>query len=161
MYKYVRNPHFFQFLFRNQGSRKRFIFDLDRTLWDYTVETSPNIRISDVRNYIHSDRPQMLKYIQDDGHILSIASRSKNKEKCLALLDRYYPGIDFKEKEIYHRPLGKRDHFKSILKGEGSDIFYYFDDELHILKDIKKIYPHCIPIHTPVGLHPYLFKNQK
>ena len=152
--------HFFRFLRRNQGSQRRFIFDLDRTLWDYTVEECPHIKIHDVRNYIHKDRAIMLKCIQDDNHILSIVSRSKKNKKCLTLLDRYYPSIDFKEKEIYPNPINKRNHFKTILNGQSREPFYYFDDEKHLLIDIKLIYPNSIPIHTPTGLNPYTFKDK-
>ena len=45
--------------------RKIFVFDLDRTLWDYTVEKSPNISIKTaMTNYIHKDRLKILEAIQ-------------------------------------------------------------------------------------------------
>ena len=57
-----------------------FIFDLDRTLWDFTVEDSPSIMTKDIENYIQKDRNKILRTIQDEGHIISIASRSKAQE---------------------------------------------------------------------------------
>ena len=66
----------------NKNKNRQFIFDLDKTLWDYTVECAPHINGKDVLNYVHKSRRTILNAIQQDGHTLNIASRSKDPDKC-------------------------------------------------------------------------------
>jgi hypothetical protein len=155
----LRHPsRFFRFLKSNRYYRKIFIFDLDKTLWDHTIETSPTISSrTAVENYIHKDRLKILEAIQNDGHSLHIASRSSEREKCIELLDLAFPTITFQTKEIFPTPEWKREHFANIIPPNHTDVFYYFDDELSIIKNIKAFYPNCVPFHVKGGLHSHIF----
>ena len=111
---------FFNFMKMNRHKRKTFIFDLDKTLWDYTVEYSPKIGIKDIHNYIHSSRLPILQTIQGEGHSLNIASRSREPAACKILLREAYPGINFTSKQIFYTAREhKRLHIDNILRNIG------------------------------------------
>jgi len=159
---------FFNFMKQVEHKRRNFIFDLDKTLWDFTVETSPSISLHDIKNYVHRDRRPILKTIKDEGHLLNIASRSKNPTKCLQFLDAAFPDIHFTSKQIFFTPIeSKQRHIDSIFVDTHEfdlhtnnpwDPFYFFDDEGKIINDIEQKYKlkHCF--HTPNGLHYGTFK---
>ena len=154
---------------QNQHKRRNFIFDLDKTLWDFTVESSPSIRQHEIKNYVHRDRLPILKTIEDEGHLLNIASRSKNPKKCKQFLATAFPNIHFTSKQIFFAPIeSKRHHVDNIFfdthefdlhahKPWGR--FYFFDDEEKIIDDLERKYKfqHCF--HTPNGLHYGTFKD--
>ena len=158
---------FFNFMRLNQHKRKTFIFDLDRTLWDFTVEYCPSIGVKDIHNYIHSSRQPILQTIQGDGHSLNIASRSKEPAICVSLLQEAYPKIHFSNKQIFWTPFEhKRTHINSILREAGEydehsyrpeDFFYLFDDEQIIIDDTERAYKSTYCFHTPLGLHYGIF----
>ena len=154
---------FFNFMRLNQHKRKTFIFDLDRTLWDFTVEYCPSIGVKDIHNYIHSSRQPILQTIQGDGHSLNIASRSKEPAICQRLLREAYPSIHFSSNQIFYTPFEhKRLHINNILRETGEydehsyrpeDFFYFFDDEKKIIDDTTRAYKSKFCFHTPLGLH--------
>ena len=154
---------FFNFMRLNQHKRKTFIFDLDKTLWDYTVEYCPSIGVKDIHNYIHSSRLPILQMIQGEGHSLNIASRSKEPAICNKLLSSAFPNIHFKSKHIFFTKYeNKRAHINRILhetneydehSHQADDFFYFFDDEKKIIDDTNLTYKSKVCFHTPMGLH--------
>ena len=103
----------------------------------------------------------MLTHLQEKGHILNIGSRSSEPEKCKQHLKRLFPNIKFKNMQIYPTPQFKRKHVDAIFKDRQVEDFYFFDDELHILKDLEKGYPGKAHIfHTPTGLLYETFKQK-
>ena len=151
---------FHRFLKINQHKRMNFIFDLDRTLWDFTVESSPTIKYKDVqKNYIHASRPIILKTLQDEGHVLNVASRSKRPNTCCFFLDTAYPEIDFSNTQVFYTPEeDKQEHLENILGLNVVYPFYFFDDEVKIIRRArdKNKTSHCF--HTPRGLNFETFK---
>ena len=64
--------------------------------------------------------------------------------------------------QIYPTPAFKRKHVDAIFKDRKVENFYFFDDELHILKDLEKGYPGKANIfHTPKGLFYETFNNNE
>ena len=130
-----------------------FIFDLDLTMWDFTVETDTHIRAKDIVNYSPKERHYMLTHLQELGHELNVGSRSSEPEKCKQHLKSLFPNITFNNMQIYPTPDFKRNHVDAIFAGRKVTDFYFFDDELHILKDLEIAYPGKAHIfHTPKGV---------
>ena len=67
-----------------------FIFDLDLTLWDFTVEEDKYIKSKDIFNYSPKERHYMLTHLQELGHELNIGSRSSEPEICKRYLKRLF-----------------------------------------------------------------------
>ena len=59
-----------------------FIFDLDLTMWDFTVETDTHIQERNIIDYSPKERHYMLTHLQELGHELNIGSRSSEPEIC-------------------------------------------------------------------------------
>ena len=130
-----------------------FIFDLDLTMWDFTVEKDKHIKFNDIFNYSPKERHYMLTHLQELGHELNIGSRSSEPEICKRYLKRLFPNIVFNNMQIYPTPIYKRQHVEAIFKEREITNFYFFDDELPILKDLEIAYPGKAHIfHTPSGL---------
>jgi hypothetical protein len=143
---------FLQFLKINRNKQVKCIFDLDRTLWDYTVETSPKINVNEIKNYIHKSRVPILEELQKEGHSINIASRSTETVKCVKLLHHAFPTIQFSAMQIYYTPFSKQEHINNIIEDK-FEKFYFFDDELYILNNINSIFKNARVFHTPQGLH--------
>ena len=95
----------------------------------------------------------MLTHLQELGHEINIGSRSTEPEECKKHLKKLFPNIKFNNMQIYPTPAFKRKHVNAIFKDRPVENFYFFDDELHILKDLEKGYPGKANIfHTPKGL---------
>ena len=154
---------FFNFVKMNQHKRKSFIFDLDRTLWDFTVEYCLTIKVAEIHNYVHSSRLPILKTLQNEGHSLNIASRSKEEKKCTHMLNEAFPTIHFSNKQIFFTESEqKRTHINNILRSNGEydehtqnpeDFFYLFDDEKVIVNDTNRAFETKQCFHTPLGLN--------
>ena len=149
---------FLHFLKKNRNKRVKCIFDLDKTLWDYTVESSPGISVNEIKNYIHKSRVPILEELQREGHSINIASRSTETTKCAELLHHAFPTIQFSAMQIYHTPFSKREHIRNIIDNE-EEKFHLFDDELHILNDISSTFKNAHVYHTPKGLHMGIFEK--
>ena len=119
---------------------RKFIFDLDRTLWHCTIEYHPRIK----RPRIHRETFEVLHHLQNKGYSLNIASRSAEPKKCHQFLDTLFPNIHFDKKAIFPTPSTKFEHIWNIGATDGQ--FVMFDDEKHILKSIKYIFPEAITI---------------
>jgi hypothetical protein len=95
----------------------------------------------------------MLTHLQELGHELNIGSRSSEPEICKKYLKNLFPNIVFNNMQIYPTPEFKRTHVDAIFAGRKIKDFYFFDDELPILKDLEIAYPEKAHIfHTPKGL---------
>ena len=130
-----------------------FIFDLDLTIWDFTVEEDTHIKSDEIFNYSPKERHYILTHLQELGHEINIGSRSSEPEICKKYLKRLFPNIIFNNMQIYPTPEFKRQHVKAIFKDREITKFYFFDDELPILKDLEVAYPGKANIfHTPKGL---------
>jgi len=116
---------------------RKLIFDLDRTLWRYTVEYHPRIIIPP----IGAETRQVLSHLQKKGHSLNIASRSNEPEKCNYFLDTFFPDIKFDTRAIYYTPKTKLEHIWEI--SQDNENFIMFDDEIEILKPISILFPDC------------------
>ena len=114
---------------------RKIIFDLDRTLWRCTVEYHPRLK----RPPIHKETHEILNSLQQKGYSLNIASRSLEPKKCNYFLDKFFPNITFDHRAIYYTPRTKFEHLYDIGITNGE--FVMFDDEVHILKDIKRTFP--------------------
>ena len=141
-----------------------FIFDLDLTMWDFTVETDTHIKSDEIFNYSPKERHYILTHLQELGHEINIGSRSSEPEICKKYLKRLFPNIIFNNMQIYPTPEFKRKHVDTIFAGRKVTDFYFFDDELPILKDLEIAYPGKAHIfHTPKGVLYETFqqKNKK
>ena len=111
------------------------------------------------KNYIHASRPIILKTLQDEGHVLNVASRSKRPNTCCFFLDTAYPEIDFSNRQVFYTPEeDKQEHLENILGLNVVYPFYFFDDEVKIIRRArdKNKTSHCF--HTPRGLNFETFK---
>ena len=126
---------------------KKLIFDLDRTLWRQTIEYHPRIRSPSIASETHN----VLRYLQERQHTLYVASRSSEIEKCHRFLDTHLSDIHFKQRAIFPTAFGKLNHIHDLKCTDGN--FIFFDDEPHILKHIKKVYPnaHTILCTSPLN----------
>ena len=115
-----------------------FIFDLDLTIWDCTIEEDDFVNNNNIQKYVPSERHYMLTHLQDLGHELNIGSRSTEPIECKKHLKKLFPNIKFNNMQIYPTPAFKRKHVDAIFKDREVENFYFFDDELHILKDLEK-----------------------
>ena len=124
----------------------RLVFDLDRTLWPCTVEYHPRLRMPQSNAY------PVLKRLRDDGHPLAIASRSAHPARCRYFLRTLFPDITFEHCLIYPTPRSKVSHLCAM--GPPYD-FVLFDDELDILRDVKRAFPQCTTVHcaSPLTWH--------
>ena len=130
-----------------------FIFDLDLTVWDCTIEEDKFINNHNIYDYVPKERHYMLTHLQELGHKLNVGSRSSEPEKCKQHLKSLFPNITFNNMQIYPTPDFKRNHVDAIFAGRKVTDFYFFDDELHILKDLEIAYPGKAHIfHTPKGV---------
>ncbi len=130
-----------------------FIFDLDLTMWDFTVEEDKHIQPQNIMDYSPKERHYMLTHLQDLGHELNIGSRSTEPEICKKYIKSLFPNITFNNIQIYPTPEFKRKHVDAIFNDRPVVDFYFFDDELNILKDLEIAYPGKAHIfHTPKGL---------
>ena len=139
-----------------------FIFDLDLTIWDCTIEEDDFVNNNNIQKYVPPERHYMLTHLQDLGHELNIGSRSTEPIECKKHLKKLFPNIKFNNMQIYPTPAFKRKHVDAIFKDREVKNFYFFDDELHILKDLEKGYPGKANIfHTPKGLFYETFDNNE
>ena len=120
---------------------RKLIFDLDRTLWRCTIEYHPRIW----RPPIHKETREVLSFLQKEGYSLNIASRSAQPAKCNYFLDTLFPNIHFDRRAIYPTPLSKFEHIWDLGAQDGN--FIMFDDEKHILQDLKRSFPKSKTIH--------------
>ena len=139
-------------------TRQFFLFDLDRTLWDYTVEFQQHIDPQEAVKYVPPERVLILKAIQDAGHYIGICSRSKEEQKCKQLLALAYPDIVFQSLQIYPTSEYKDTHVVRAL-GPGRHRFHFFDDEKYIMDHLKTLHPLARFYHTPNGLSEETFGN--
>ena len=138
-----------------------FIFDLDLTIWDCTIEEDDFVNNNNIQKYVPPERHYMLTHLQDLGHELNIGSRSTEPIECKKHLKKLFPNIKFNNMQIYPTPAFKRKHVDAIFKDRKVEKFYFFDDELHILKDLEKGYPGKANIfHTPKGLFYETFEQE-
>ncbi len=107
----------FKWFINKLPGKRIFIFDLDRTLWNFTVEWRPYMRGNDALWRRPKDGPPILQFLQEKGHELNIASRSSDPDRCKELIQELYPGISFSSTQIYPTPLNKRSHIETILAG--------------------------------------------
>ena len=112
--------------------RRKIIFDLDRTLWKCY---HPRLHLPPVWD----ETKNVLLYLQQKGYSLNIASRSTEPEKCNYFLDKLFPEIKFDKRAIYPSHVGKLNHILDLGCQNGK--FIMFDDEEHLLTNIKKLYP--------------------
>jgi hypothetical protein len=142
--------------------KKIFIFDLDKTIWDCTIEEDLHIRENEIINYIKPERYSILNYLQEKGHEINIGSRSSEPELCKKYLTMFFPNIKFNSIQIYPTSESKRKHVDAIFSGRNVSDFYFFDDELNILEDLKKQHPkHANILHTPNGVSYETFRQRK
>ena len=145
----------------NLPKRTVFIFDLDLTIWDCTIEEDLHIREKEIKNYVKPERNLILTYLQERGHEINIGSRSSEPKLCKKYLELLFPNIRFNNMQIYPTPEFKRKHVDAIFSGRNVSDFYFFDDELNILEDLRKQYPkHANIFHTPNGVSYDTFKQQ-
>ena len=126
---------------------KKIIFDLDRTLWKCTVEVHPRLTLPRV----HPETYDILKYLQDRGHCLNIASRSSEPEKCRRFLSQLFPSIRFTRCAIYPSQYNKNNHILDV--NAHKEPFLFFDDESRIIESIQKCYPLSTAILCTQPLH--------
>jgi phosphoglycolate phosphatase-like HAD superfamily hydrolase len=122
---------------------RQVIFDLDRTLWRATVEYHPRMaRPPPVFPGTH----QMLRTFVDTNTRLHVASRSSDETKCHIFLRRLFPDIPFHTICIWPTSTPtKRSHVSRILR-RSPGRFAMVDDERHILDDICRHHPRCVPL---------------
>ena len=68
-----------------------FIFDLDLTIWDCTIEEDDFVNNNNIQNYVPPERHYMLTHLQDLGHELNIGSRSTEPIECKKHLKKLFP----------------------------------------------------------------------
>lgn len=154
-----RNGNIFKQWVNRLPEKHIFIFDLDKTLWNCTIDHNANITPKDIYDHCPKERHYMLTHIQEKGHELNISSRSNEPDKCKVLLRYLFPNITFNNIQIFPTPKTKREHVSNIINGRDINNFIVFDEEIHILEDLKKIYPGCQVFHTINGLRYETFEK--
>ena len=142
----------FKWFVNKLPGKRIFIFDLDRTLWNFTVEYRPYMRGNDALWRRPREGPAILEFLQEKGHELNIASRSSEPDRCRELIHELYPKIKFANTHIYLTPLNKRNHINGILARRDVPEFFFFDDEIDIIKDVKQQHKNAVTFHTPNGI---------
>lgn len=130
-------------------------FDLDHTLWDFTVEWEGAFTPMDaVAKYVPAARPRLLQQLQANGHTLHVCSRSSEPGVCAYLLRLAYPGIQFASLNIFPTPANKYVHVVNALGSTTARLepWWFFDDEMSILTHLKETWPHATLVHTPRGI---------
>jgi len=131
-------------------------------MWDCTIEEDKFINNDNIYDYVPKERHYMLTHLQELGHELNVGSRSSEPEICKKYLKDLFPNIVFNNMQIYPTPDFKRNHVDAIFAGRKVTDFYFFDDELHILKDLEVAYPGKANIfHTPKGVLYETFQQDK
>lgn len=139
-------------------SRKnKFIFDLDKTIWNCTIEYTPKITLDEVYQKINPDTFKILKILQENEYSLNIASRSSEPDKCKFFISECFNNIKFDNISIYPTPKYKNNHIKDSYPNQVPQNFIMFDDEKNILDDLNKNYKNCIPIlcRTPIDFQTF------
>jgi predicted enzyme involved in methoxymalonyl-ACP biosynthesis len=136
--------------------KRTVIFDLDKTLWNGTIEYTPGITVQELKRAGGIPRTlSILHSLQTRGHSLNIASRSEESDKCRYFIQHLFPGIRFDVVAIYPTGSNKLNHILDIHAAARAvpNEFFLFDDEKHILDNAKKCYPKCTTVHcvNPLG----------
>ena len=96
-----------------------FIFDLDLTIWDCTIEEDDFVNNNNIQNYVPPERHYMLTQLQDLGHELNIGSRSSEPVECQKHLKKSALALS-KKLDIFllisHRSLIKIIHLESKIQ---------------------------------------------
>jgi len=148
----------------NKLSKKtKFIFDLDKTIWDCTIEYTPKITLDQVHNKINPDAFKILRILQENDFSLNIASRSSEPEKCRFFINECFNDINFDNISIYPTPEYKNNHIQDCYLNQVPENFIMFDDEKNILDNLNKNYKNCIPIHckTPLNFQTFMHLDKK
>ena len=132
---------------------RKILFDLDQTLWPFTVEYNdydPNKIESYRQPQVHEFMKVMQQVYNSELHI---TSRSSKPEKCNEILDILYPDIKFTSKQIFatNAPY-KTSHVLNAI-GLQEAHFTMFDDELPILNHIKQKFPLSYTLHAPLAFY--------
>lgn len=120
-----------------------FIFDLDKTIWNFTVENNEygalNSGVYDCLQTLHKN------------NILCIASKGHYHDKSIELMKHFKIYDYFKQIEIIpsdNKPFPfnttkKRRHFKYIdaIYSFNDHNVVFIDDNVDIIKDVNLIYP--------------------
>lgn len=142
------------------GLPRRLLFDLDRTLWPrYTAEYDhqPFDAERVARDHVPIVHTHMLTELARDGHHLHICSRSSEPDKCREILDTAFPSVPWKSLQIYPTPGHKLDHVLAALGHDDAaeaqdEPFWFFDDEVSILRHLGETFPKATLVHTPNGI---------
>ena len=124
-------------ILKNIPKDTKFIFDLDKTLWNCTIEYIPDITEKYVYNNVNQDTKEILNSIQENNFSMNIASRSSEPEKCEIFLKYCFKDIYFDSINIFPTELYKTQHIHNIFNNEVPKKFIMFDDEKYILNNIK------------------------
>ena len=122
------------------------IFDLDKTIWNMTLEYQNHISLHHVKQSIDPFVGNVLEAFKRNGNTMHIASRSASTKKCKSLLRHLFPQIAFETMEIYPTERHKDQHIDAILKNRINRTFIMFDDDEEILDHLSKQHK-CVTIH--------------
>lgn len=139
----MANNHLFREFLKRIGPKRKFIFDLDHTIWNCTLEYQKDTSPEFMKTKIKPDVYNILKDIQDNGNSLNVASRSSMPISCKAVLASAFPTIKFDHMAIYPTEKYKREHIGECFPGETPHDFIMFDDDKLILNDLGTLYPSC------------------
>ena len=86
-------------------------------------------------------------------YTLHVCSRSSMPTECYQLLEKAYPTVRFHSITVYPtEEETKFHHVKSALGSAAHNTpFYFFDDELTILRNIQRDFPLATAVHGPEG----------
>jgi len=142
-----------RYLLPKNNHVRHLMFDLDKTLWNMTVEWKTDLNIkADAITYVPPAFVEAMVYLSSH-YTLHVCSRSSMPEQCYQLLETAYPSVHFQSITIYPTvEETKYNHVKSALGSAAhSTPFYFFDDEITILRGIQRDFPLAIPVHGPNG----------
>ena len=142
----MTNNHLFREFLKRIGPKRKFIFDLDHTIWNCTLEYQQDTSVEFMKTKIKPDMHDILKNIQDNGNSLNVASRSSMPVECKAVLASAFPTIKFDHMAIYPSERFKRQDFRDCFQGSDRTVphdFIMFDDDKLILNDLGTLYPSC------------------
>lgn len=140
-------------------NRRVVVFDLDKTLWDFTVECEHAGKL-----YVNT-KP-LLTTLRNDGYILAISSRGHLPDLSVHYMKHFGIWNFFDADNIQIFPSGldkdppfnkyicKEGHFANIMRNTNtteSDLLFIDDDE-HICKSMSRLTPNVKIIHTPFGV---------
>lgn len=146
--------------------KKCFIFDLDKTLWNFTAEKNINLSKYNVKKLLFKDTIPVIKLLKHNNKIICIASKCWYPNLSIKYLE--YSGINkyINNHQLFPTGINKEYPYKLIDRYDKQYHIYnilnkynidsrecvYFDDNIKIINNLKKNINNMESIHIKKGI---------